>query len=51
MEADPDEFPMNFADRTRTKCREFSSTATVKSIDPDAFMDQAASDFVLAVRV
>jgi hypothetical protein len=26
-------------------------TATVKSIDPDAFMDPAASDYVLAVRV
>lgn len=26
-------------------------TATVKSIDPAAFMDQAASDYVLAVRV
>jgi hypothetical protein len=28
-----------------------SPTATVKSIDPDAFMDQAASDHVLALRV
>jgi hypothetical protein len=27
------------------------ATATVKSTDPDAFMDQAASDYVLAVRV
>jgi hypothetical protein len=26
-------------------------TATFKSIDPDAFMDPAASDYVLAVRV
>jgi hypothetical protein len=26
-------------------------TATVKSIDPAAFMDQASSDYVLAVRV
>jgi hypothetical protein len=28
-----------------------SLTATVKSIDPAAFMDQAGSDYVLAVRV
>ena len=28
-----------------------NSSATVKSIDPDAFMDQAASDHVLALRV
>jgi len=28
-----------------------SPTATVKSIDPAAFMDQAAIDYVLAVRV
>jgi hypothetical protein len=26
-------------------------TATVKSIDPDAFIDQAASSYVIAVRV
>ena len=26
-------------------------TATVKSIEPDAFMDQAASSYVIAVRV
>src|SRR5215208_7585405 len=26
-------------------------TATTKSIDPDAFMDQAANDYILAVRV
>ena len=36
------------------RCRlrfEWASTATVKSIDPDAFMDQAASSYVIAVRV
>ncbi len=26
-------------------------TAMVKSIDPDVFMEQAANDYVLAVRV
>jgi hypothetical protein len=27
------------------------NTAMVKSVDPDVFMEQAASDYVLAVRV
>jgi len=30
--------------------RSFNPIATVKSIDPAAFMDQAAIDYVLAVR-
>jgi hypothetical protein len=37
--------------RGRSILRTFRPTATVKSIDPDAFMDQAASDHVLALRV
>ena len=42
---------MGILGSSSSKDMEMGPTATVKSIDSDAFMDQADSDYVLAERV
>jgi hypothetical protein len=37
------------AKNSQRSSQNYPSTATFKSTDPDTFMDQAASDYVLAV--